>query len=75
MSNRLRRRRGWLEWSAARVVAHHVELGERAPRFQWVWWGWRSWALYALGVWPSNRAPVYRWFVRVGPIELRRWGP
>ena len=46
----------------------------RRRRFQFVWWGWRDWRLgwgrfgYSLGV-------IYRWWVRVGPLEIRRWAP
>lgn len=72
MSARPRRHRGWLAWSAQRLVAHHEALGVFAPRYQWVW-GLGSWALYASGAWPRVGSAVYRWCVRIGPLELRRW--
>lgn len=40
-------------------------------RFQWVWWGilnWRCWRVIESGSW----AYVYRWRLRIGPIEVRR---
>jgi hypothetical protein len=37
-------------------------------RFQFVWWGWRSWRFHA-----ARCQLVYSWIVRVGPLEIRRW--
>jgi len=41
-------------------------------RYISVWWGWRYWA-FGWGHWmPQFNTCAFRW-LRLGPIEIRRW--
>lgn len=43
--------------------------------FQFVWWGWSDWglALVRFNIAETDWAYIYRWILRVGPFEVRRW--
>lgn len=42
-------------------------------KYQIVWY-WRAWRIFRRGQWPTETEyPVYRWFLRIGPLEIRRW--
>ena len=40
-------------------------------RYQVVWWGLRDWGLF---IWrpKGNWAKIFRWAIRIGPLEIRR---
>ena len=48
-------------------------------RFQFIWWmDPRDWCFRRFGPWPPNgpnRGLIFRWMVRIGPLEIRRWEP
>lgn len=45
----------------------------RGRRFQFVWHlnplGWRLW----WGPWTGSMAYIYRWWLDLGPLQIRRW--
>lgn len=47
----------------------------QSSQYQFVWWGWRSWAFRAVIFDESKTdlAKVYRWSVNFGPFEVRKW--
>jgi hypothetical protein len=54
-------------------------MSVRPRGIQLVWW-WRVWPPFRnIGPYPprdcSNCGCVYRWRLRFGPLEIRRWGP
>jgi hypothetical protein len=34
---------------------------------------WSDWGFFARGAWPRERMAIFRWVVRIGPVEVRRW--
>jgi hypothetical protein len=45
---------------------------EQARQYQLVWWGLRSWR-FGIVVPKDSLRLVYRWRIRVGPLEIRKW--
>lgn len=45
------------------------------PRFQFIWWGWppSQWFRFWFGEYENAMFSVYRWALRLGPLEVRRW--
>jgi hypothetical protein len=43
-------------------------------KYQFVWWGWRE---MDLGFWRAQHSLryIYRWYLFLGPLEIRRWTP
>ena len=43
-------------------------------RFDMLWFGWRrAWPPFGFGRFTGGTALLYRWYVQVGPFEVRRW--
>jgi len=41
---------------------------------QWVWWGLLDWSFTFHRYKESeNMYFVYKWLIRIGPLEIRRW--
>lgn len=74
MSARAKRDRNAMR-TAARIFRERgmkIRGWKPGRAFQIVWW-WRAWRLRVVGAWPAAGSPIYRWTVRVGPLEVRRW--
>ena len=41
-------------------------------KIQWVWW-WPEWKGVGFYRWEGDWALIYRWSIRLGFVELRRW--
>jgi hypothetical protein len=43
-------------------------------RYQFIWWGWSNmlWQLYPSDFY-GGLATVYKWWLCLGPLEIRRW--
>lgn len=46
-------------------------MGNGEAKYQIIWWG--GWRGINFRKADDNWRPIYRWFLNIGPLEIRRW--